>query len=481
MDQQVKIRGFRVEPGEIEAVLRLHPSVRDAVVVPDRSVGDTRLTGYYVPSQVPASGTAPTQAALRSWLAERLPDYYVPTFLIPVESFPLGSTGKVNPSALPAHGAESRTERYQAPRSTIEHELLQIWERLLRPSGRLGVFDDFFERGGHSLLAIQMITEVQRIRGQRIPLSWLFESSTIATLAARLSTAQVSEEAALVVLQREQPGAPIAFIHGDWTGGGWYVRRLAPLIAPEAPVFVLPTVGEGDASTPWSIERIAARHVAELRTVQPRGPYRLIGYCISGVIAYEMACQLVAAGEQVDKLIVVDGAPMNARLTGWRPLIGAIPDWFERRLALQRAVLGRLRWIDLQLRRLRKRSIPGSTAWALRAIGRRTPLRGLFRLAAPDPGPVPDSREGLDQDAIVGRVQQQAAEAYLPRPYSGILDFLWAAGAPGGYTRSNPIERWRPLAREVRLHSIESGHIGLITENLHLFAEALREVLERRP
>ncbi|MGQ0704058.1 MAG: thioesterase domain-containing protein, partial [Gemmatimonadales bacterium] len=331
-------------------------------------------------------------------------------------------------------------------------------------------------------LAIQMIAEVQRVRGQRIPLAWLFESSTIASLAARLAARQFAEpEPPLVVLQGDTTGPPIAFVHGDWTGGGWYVRRLAPLVAPNSPFYVLPTVGEDEAQQAWTIEAIAARHLLELRQVQPQGPYRLVGFCISGVIAYEMACQLIAAGEQVDKLIVVDGGPANARLRFSRPLLRWIPGNDVQQLARRAAVLGRLRWMDLQMRKFRSHSLLTGMRWAARATARRVPiLRDLFRLEPPDADELAaGARDGLDEQAIEGRVQQRAAEAYVPERYPGTLDFLWAEGPPGGYPRPNPVERWRLVAREVRLRAIPSGHIGLVTENLPLFAAALRETLER--
>ncbi|HEU0077052.1 MAG TPA: non-ribosomal peptide synthetase, partial [Longimicrobiaceae bacterium] len=186
MDAQVKIRGFRVEPGEVEAVLAGHPSVREAVVVvrPSPS-GEPRLVGY-----VTARDDAPLAASeLRGWLRERLPDHLVPGALAVLETLPLTPHGKVDRRALPAPDDLAPGEAYAAPRTPTEEVLAGIWAEVLgRP--RVGVRDDFFDLGGHSLLATRLVSRIRRAFGTELPLRALFETPTVAGLAEQIAQRQ---------------------------------------------------------------------------------------------------------------------------------------------------------------------------------------------------------------------------------------------------------------------------------------------------
>lgn len=487
-DHQVKLRGHRIELGEIESVLVQHAEVSEAVaMVREDTPGDQRLVAYIVASAFPP----PEIGALRDWLRQSLPEVMVPAAFMFMDRLPLTGNGKVDRKALPIPQGSFQKRAHQSPRSTIEHELVQIWTRLLSPGQPISVFDDFFEIGGHSLLAIRMLAEVERVRGQRIPLAWLFESSTVDKIASRLASTLTApeKEPPLVALQEQGDDLPVAFVHGDWTGGGWYVRRLAPLVAPNAPFFVLPTLGVEAGDKPWTIESMAARHVSELRKRKPHGPYRVIGFCVGGMVAYEMARQLVAAGEVVDRLVVIDSTPMNARLRRVAPLLPLIPGVNPRkRLARQAALMGRLRWLESRVAYFRQLPIRSQASWIVRKVARTMPGRQRVALSetagaialqagAQNGGAVLDDS---DRDAILLEAQSTASSAYVPGLYDGTIEFCWAQGAPGTERRSNPIARWQKLSRDVVLTPIDSGHIGLITNNLPLLAEALRGALNRR-
>ncbi len=482
-DHQVKIRGHRIELGEIEAVLLQQPHVAEAVVmVREDSPDAQRLVAYVVPEP----DSPPSLLQLREAMRQRLPEVMVPSAIEFLDRLPITSNGKVDLRALPAPLGSATGPAYQSPRTTIEHELAQIWERLLSPGRPIGAFDDFFEIGGHSLLAMQMLADVERVRGQRIPLAWLFESSTVESLAARLAAALFDEqEPPLITLQEGTSGPPVVFVHGDWTGGGWYARRLAPLAAANSPFYVLPTIGAGNEARTWTVEAMAERHVQELRKKQPRGPYRIVGFCVGGVIAFEMARQLKDAGEAVERLVVVDSDPMNARLRALKPLVSllVVGTGSEARLTRQATAMRRLRWILRRVRYVKGLSMGERTRWFADKAVRYAPR--LVTRAAPVPsgrGVAPSSPRGdVDNelgDAIVLRTQERAASAYVPGQYAGVLDFIWAEGAPGKERRPNPLGAWQIVAREVRMHPVASGHIGLITDNLPLFASALREVLD---
>lgn len=487
-DHQVKLRGHRIELGEVEAALAQHADIAEAVAIVREDIpGDQRLVAYVVSSTVPS----PPAGDLRDWVRQSLPEVMVPATVVFLDRIPLTSNGKTDRAALPVPQGLTSARPHQSPRSTIEHELVQIWTRLLSPGRPISVFDDFFEIGGHSLLAIRMLAEVERVRGQRIPLAWLFESSTVDKLAARLaSTVSPEKEPPLVALQENGDELPIAFVHGDWTGGGWYVRRLAPLVAPNAPFFVLPTLGVEAEKDPWTIETMAARHVSELRKRKPHGPYRVIGFCVGGMVAYEMARQLVAAGEVVDRLIVIDSTPTNARLRRVAPiLLSLIPAANARkRLARRAALMHRLRWLDSRISYFGQLPLDKQSSWIINKIKRSFALRASAASGTPSTasiGATPGVQNGGaivddgDRDALLLEAQATASSAYVPGRFEGTVEFCWAQGAPGTARRHNPIARWRILARDVVLTPIESGHIGLITNNLPLLADALRGALSR--
>ena len=184
-DDQVKVRGFRIELGDIEAALEQHPAVRQAaVVIPAGLPGAERLCAFYVPDGVVEA------AALRAFLADRLPAYMVPSAFVPLEALPLTPNRKVDRRALGAVGAEipARAEQV-APRNAYEETLADIWGRVLGVE-QVGVYDNFFERGGHSLLAMQVISRIGQVFQVDLPVRALFETATVAGLAERIEAAK---------------------------------------------------------------------------------------------------------------------------------------------------------------------------------------------------------------------------------------------------------------------------------------------------
>ncbi len=179
-DQQVKVRGHRVEPGEIEATLRLHPAVRDSVVIAqEETPGIKRLVAYLVCSP----GNAPTMSALRDYLSARLPDYMVPAAFIILNALPLMANGKVDRRALPSPQTSSPPERtFVAPRTPIESTLAQVWSHVLGVA-QVGIFDNFFQLGGDSILSIQVVARASQFDIRLTPRQ-LFNHPTIAELAS---------------------------------------------------------------------------------------------------------------------------------------------------------------------------------------------------------------------------------------------------------------------------------------------------------
>ncbi|HEX2188309.1 MAG TPA: amino acid adenylation domain-containing protein [Longimicrobiaceae bacterium] len=188
----VRVRGFRVEPREVEAALAGLPGVRDAAVVArSDSRGVTRLAGYVVPEP----GASPEPAALRTLLLERIPEPSVPTALVVVAGLPLAADGGLDAGALPAPDAAGDRDAFVAPRTATEERIAAIWREVLRVE-RVGVHDRFFDLGGHSLRATQVVTRIREAFSAELPVRALFETPTVAALAARLEAQAGAPEAA---------------------------------------------------------------------------------------------------------------------------------------------------------------------------------------------------------------------------------------------------------------------------------------------
>lgn len=305
IDYQVKIRGFRIELGEIEAVLVQHFEVREAVVIAREDVpGDKRLVAYVVPHQKPA----PTVNQLRSFLKEKLPEYMLPSTFVMLEVLPLTPNGKVDCRALPVpdqirHEPE---ETFVAPRDELELQLTKIWEQVLGHKP-IGVRDNFFELGGHSLLAVRLFAQIEKVTHKNLPLAVLFQAPTIEQLVGILRREDWSPAwSSLVPIQPGGSKQPFFCVHG---AGGHVLNyySLARHLGSEQPFYGLQGQGlDGKQAFHTQIEDMAAYYVQEMRSLQPEGPYCLGGYCSGGLIAFEMAQQLYAQGQEVALLALFD-------------------------------------------------------------------------------------------------------------------------------------------------------------------------------
>ena len=241
-DFQVKVRGFRVEPGEVETALLGHPGVREAVVTAAKeAAGDHRLVAWYVPEG--ADGPAP--ADLRLHLRESLPEHMVPSLFVPLAELPLNANGKVDRRALPAPEAQLAGEPADAqrtpPRNAVEEVIAGIWEDLLGLGDPVGVDDDFFHLGGHSLLVIRLLSRLRQAFGADLPVQRVFAAPTVAGLAAAIAAilAAGRREEALPPLP---PITPLESRHGVLPLS-YPQRRLYFMdrLAPESPTYNIPS------------------------------------------------------------------------------------------------------------------------------------------------------------------------------------------------------------------------------------------------
>jgi amino acid adenylation domain-containing protein len=311
LDHQVKIRGYRIELGEIEAALLRHAGLRDAVVVAREDVpGDRRLVAYVVPQAAPG----PTAAELKAHLRKSLPEFMVPAAFVTLSALPLGPSRKVDRGALPPPDRSQSTEAtLVAPRDEVEATLVDIWKRLLGLRAEIGVQDDFFDLGGHSLLAVQLMALIGDAFGIRLPLATLFDSATIEGLAGRVVEARshASEWPTLVPLRATGTKPPLFFLHGH-DGELLYFRDLVRGLEPDQPAYGVQPVGLDGRARPFrSVHEMASHYADEILSFRPRGPHLLIGYCFSGILAYELAHQLEQRGHPPALLALIDAPPQG--------------------------------------------------------------------------------------------------------------------------------------------------------------------------
>jgi amino acid adenylation domain-containing protein len=299
IDHQVKIRGVRVELGEIEAALREHPSVRDAVVlVREDPPGDLRLFAYLL-----ADGASPSVAELRRFLRRSLPEAMVPAAFVFLSAFPMSPNRKVDRAALLASerpAALPAAVRPRDGRDGLERELAAIWEEVLGQP--VDPAADFSDLGGHSITAVRLCARIQERLHVSLPAATLLEAPTVELLAARLREGE-RPASALVAFRPHGTRPPLFFVHGA-DGSVFYYRRLVEHLGPDQPFYGLQ--GTAARRLVASNEELAARYLVDVRAVQPRGPYFLGGYCMGGTVAFEMARQLRSAGEEVALLAAVD-------------------------------------------------------------------------------------------------------------------------------------------------------------------------------
>jgi amino acid adenylation domain-containing protein len=303
VDFQVKLRGFRIELGEVESVLREHPAVGGCVVVVRQEAGDKRLVAYVVARE----GQEVEGASLRAHLRPRLPEYMVPSALVVLEALPLTSSGKVDLKALPSpEGLSARSaEPFVAPRDALELQLARLWERLLGVEP-VGVHSNFFELGGHSLLAVRLMSSLRELTGRGLPLAALFQAPTV-ELQARLLRQEAGPWSPLVRLEPGREGRRPFFCVHPAGGNTLAYAELSRLLGPEQPFYGLQARGAEEGQQPLgTVEEMAALYVEAIRSVQPEGPYLLGGWSLGGTLAYEMARQLRAHGEQVALLALLD-------------------------------------------------------------------------------------------------------------------------------------------------------------------------------
>jgi amino acid adenylation domain-containing protein len=465
IDFQVKIRGHRIELGEIEAALCAHPAVRESVVVAREDVpGDKRLVAYYVTTQM----ATVTTLELREFLKHKLPDYMLPSAFVRLEAFPLSPNGKIERRQLPAPN-EAPSERqtdFVAPSNEWEQKLASLWEQTLGIVP-ISVTDNFFDLGGHSMLAVRIFAAIEKEWGYKLPLATLFHAPTIRQLAGKLRQQGWQPSwSSLVPLQPRGSKPPFFCVHA--VGGNvleYY--DLARYLSPDQPFYGLQAVGlDGQQAPLTSIEQLAAHYLQELRRVQPTGPYYLGGRSFGGVVAYEMAQQLHHQGEEVALVALLDTDPL-----GWMKLL-------PRRLALQQQT----HFLALRIRRhlanLHSLSLRGKCAYMQDKVSYKKRKLATWHWQLKRAFNASNTTHLADALREVEEVNYQAQRQYIPRPYPGRVTFFSAREEVSSLENQCG---WQSLAQGgVKIIEVPGNHQTMIKPpNVQGLAQQLTACLTR--
>jgi thioesterase domain-containing protein len=299
MDKQIKLNGVRIEPEGIESVMMSYPGVEQVSVLLISSANHKSLAAFYV------SKTLIAADALIAYLKQHLPSYAIPSAFCHLEKLPLTLNGKVDRKRLIEKFSSTieHNESVYEPASTAAEEiLLGIWQKCL-PSSSFGVKQKFFELGGHSLLAMQLVLEINRLFNANFSVSWVFRNQTIKDQAAEISQSHQSHP----VITFNRGPAETLFFFSPYTSSAMVYKALSGHLKAELSFSVIEsmTLLEQDNAT-ISIEALASRCIAYIKGQQAHGPYSLGGWSFGGVLAYEVARQLIQDGEVVSAVFLID-------------------------------------------------------------------------------------------------------------------------------------------------------------------------------
>jgi thioesterase domain-containing protein/acyl carrier protein len=333
-DFQVKIRGFRIELGEIESALSLYPGLREVVVVVREYSSDKRLVAYYT------GEIEPSAEEFRALLIATLPDYMVPAAHVHLDALPLTVNGKVDRLNLPLPGSITHVEKdYDTQYNEAEKKLLAIWADILE-TGQVGLTDNFFDLGGNSILAVSLLYKVNKAFHTKLSLATIFNTPTIAHMAKLLTgDTDIKQHYSVFKVLEGNDQAPVFWFEYSNTD-----NVVVSDLRIQQPIYGLRyAIGEAKnnhTKLPASVEALATHYIEQIRQIQPKGPYYLMGHSFGGLLAYESAIQLSLQGEEVKFLCLLDTTPPNL-VVKYFPLLTIINNfaqvsWNEYRLQFKK-------------------------------------------------------------------------------------------------------------------------------------------------
>jgi amino acid adenylation domain-containing protein len=492
-DEQIKLRGYRIELGEIEAVLQAHPQVkRAAVQVVSAGTPSAQLVAYVSLLTPPhhstldatSSQTSDTGLDIQRFLSDRLPSFKIPSAVVLIDSLPLTTSGKVDRSKLPQTPPVSKVQRdFVAPATTLEKFIARAWCQNLQTEA-VSVHINFFDAGGSSLGAAMLTTQLSQELGIHVPTALLFDLADIRqvanrlaqlhakTLAERFGPAAIEDQLSFVpTVDLNTPSAnqqgstdaaavclsqadrhpllaplkisgtrpPLFLVHPP---GGIVVcyRELAQHLASDLPLVAIRARGlHGAEQLPGSMETMAADYLQAIRTVQPEGPYTLGGWSLGGLVAYEMAQQILRAGQALSRLILLDTTiPESA--TNLVPATEVMNVGMEYGIALTLEQLG-------QLPAAQQLQFLWEHAKQLGVITEDAPAEAIARV--------------LEDLRSLFHHHVKLANAYRLAPLAGHIDLFRPTQTPCALPVA-PDRGWRHLAQHVTVHFVPGHHHSMV-------------------
>ncbi|WP_063799668.1 AMP-binding enzyme [Bradyrhizobium jicamae] len=426
--------GEKIAPAEVESALLRHPAVAEAAAF---AIPHPRLGDDVAAAVIPHSGAQTTPAELRQFLQRELASFKIPRHILFLDRLPKGATGKVQRRRLREaldvdHRATKPLPAVKKATLDLEAELLILWRRLLK-SGTVTIDDDFFARGGDSLLAMEMLIEVERLIGQPVPETILFGAETIRQLAPKIAMQTGAQATPFFEFSAGGHRRPLYFFNGDILSGHEGMRRMVELFGADYPIISIDPHGLRGEPVPPSIEAMAADRLPHILERQTSGPFLLGGKCNGAMVAFEAARLLMAAGHRVDLVAMVDPPTVAARPAS-RAIIGLMKPIASPHL---------LRWMYEQMARLERYA----NAWRHE---RNVIVEGKFLPALWDAYSI-------------------AMAQYLPAPLDVPVTF---------YAAEHDGRAWRHLSSHVEVLQVPGGHSGCLTIGADLLVDHLRQRID---
>ena len=440
--------GEKVFPYEIERVMFQHPAVLDAAVF---GVQHPRLGENVAAAAVLQPGSTTTEQELKEFLAARLSVFKLPRRVWLVSSLPRGNTGKVLRNALSLAYAAAPREVAE-PDGLLELELCSLWSRLLG-TNEIGIDDDFFETGGDSLLATEMLMEVELLTGKAYPQSEL-STFTIRRMAEVL-TSNIAAKRELITQVKEGSGIPLFFCHGDYLDGGIYAHKLAALLADDQPVYLLHCPAHPSAE--WNVEDMAGVYLNEVLRAAPGTPVLIAGYCNGGLAAWQLAHLLRSRAVDVVEVILIETISLNARpglrrLAGFFEMAGSFMPGRAGKFVRQDVM--RAVWI------LKRKGVVELSKLLISSAGRRGPRHDPRRVAAQQ----------------TDKLYYGMMSRYVPPPLD--VGATCIVAEEGNHSDTDPTQ-WRTLAIRVEQASVPGTHLSALVDGRQALAQLLGEALRR--
>jgi len=452
VDDQVKVNGYRIELGSVETIIKNSGVVEHAVILPKKNE-----RGFM---QIVAYVTLKDGYSIQNiwdYLITKLPGYMLPTIIRQVESIPFTFNGKVDTDALLFGLDNENIDRPIAPRTDLEEMVLAIWKTLFK-KGEISIYDNFFDLGGNSIMAVKMLSMLKKETNKHISFLLLNQYPTIESLAKLLAKPNILEiPNILIPIKPNGTKTPIYLINGGGlVADGFF--NLSDELDEEQPVFGFQSNGyDSDGNQFKTIEDIAAFYIKNLLAENDYGPYCLAGYSLGGVIAFEMAKQLKSMGKEIKLLAIIDGLARDPELikTKYNLLTG-------------------LRMIGFNLYMFRYGPVRALnyTAGVLKAVAKTIGGR-LNKQTPPTTGPSVD-----EEEFDVFSLHISAYQKYKLTPYDGNI-VVFRASEATFYMDDFKYLGWKPLSKKIKSITIKGRHFSIFdNSNIREFGKKLQAVLD---